>query len=198
MTNCSCLTMTAAMPAMGSHPLSNFWLHWNLVLVPTSASFTTQLSSTSGDGESSGTEIPAPPRYYTFTGENGARTKCANYKSKFSYSQNKLFHLLRHNLSLLLQRQSVVCRLPAVVSPVILQEAKAVGAVVLSNTNKLNRIKKPKPKSSAQKSKVIKFHEYKGPPNVVKNQQVPTSTSQQACVPAAPATTEQAAFSQTL
>ena len=67
------------------------------------------------------------------------------------------------------------------------------GSSSLSNTNKLNRIKKPKPKSSAQKSKVIKFHEYKGPPNVVKNQQVPTSTSQGSSQGAA---TEQTAFAQ--
>lgn len=33
-----------------------------------------------------------------------------------------------------------------------------------------NRIKKPKPKGSS-KTKVIKFHEYKGPPSVVKSQQ---------------------------
>ena len=67
------------------------------------------------------------------------------------------------------------------------------GSSSLSNTNKLNRIKKPKPKSSAQKSKVIKFHEYKGPPNVVKNQQVPTSTSQASSQGAA---AEQTAFPQ--
>lgn len=43
-----------------------------------------------------------------------------------------------------------------------------------SNVNK-NRPKKPKPKTQP-KTKVIKFHEYKGPPNVVKTQTVvPTS-----------------------
>ena len=40
-----------------------------------------------------------------------------------------------------------------------------------SSSSKSNRIKKPKPKSTP-KSKVIKFHEYKGPPNVVKTQHV--------------------------
>lgn len=38
------------------------------------------------------------------------------------------------------------------------------------NNNNKNRPKKPKPKTQP-KSKVIKFHEYKGPPNVVKSSQ---------------------------
>ncbi|XP_062573306.1 myocardin-related transcription factor B-like isoform X1 [Saccostrea cucullata] len=44
-----------------------------------------------------------------------------------------------------------------------------------SNANK-NRPKKPKPKAQP-KTKVIKFHEYKGPPNVVKTQPVPAQSS---------------------
>ena len=44
-----------------------------------------------------------------------------------------------------------------------------------SNINK-NRPKKPKPKSQP-KTKVIKFHEYKGPPNVVKTQAVPPAST---------------------
>ncbi|KAK3090601.1 hypothetical protein FSP39_013002 [Pinctada imbricata] len=52
-----------------------------------------------------------------------------------------------------------------------------------SNLNKNNRLKKPKPKTQP-KTKVIKFHEYKGPPNVVKTQ---TATGASAAAAAAAA-----------
>ncbi|XP_048764067.2 myocardin-related transcription factor B-like isoform X3 [Ostrea edulis] len=49
-----------------------------------------------------------------------------------------------------------------------------LGSGSSSSVNK-NRPKKPKPKAQP-KTKVIKFHEYKGPPNVVKTQAVPPSS----------------------
>lgn len=45
-----------------------------------------------------------------------------------------------------------------------------------SNSSKLNRTKKPKPKCSP-KTKVIKFHEYKGPPSANKNNSSNTTTT---------------------
>ena len=151
--------------------------------------------TTTGDGESStGTEIPAPPDITPLL-------------EKMSQGQNvpitsRSFMFTKQTVPPITSQSFTSCStsggsMSFASTGSVISSGKSSGSSSFSNINKLNRIKKPKPKSSAQKSKVIKFHEYKGPPNVVKNQQVPTPTSQQACVPAAAATAEHGDFSQT-
>ena len=149
-----------------------------------------------GDGETAlgGSDIPAPPDITPLLEKMAQGHNVSLPGRSFVFTKQSVPPITSQSFtSSSTSGGSVSFCSPSSVSSNSSGGKSSSGSSSLSNTNKLNRIKKPKPKSSAQKSKVIKFHEYKGPPNVVKNQQVPTSTSQASSQGAA---AEQTAFAQ--
>ncbi len=154
----------------GSGSLSDQMPMQFLQMPPTSG----DASETPSGSSSAGTEIPAPPDITPLL-------------EKMAQANN----VPLSGRSFIFTKQTVPS--PSFTSPPS-SSAKGVSSSSFSNTNRLNRIKKPKPKSSAPKSKIIKFHEYKGPPNVVKSQQqqVPATTSQTPLLQQQPQTQPQA------